>query len=888
MSRPDWDGHVRRVVGDLPGDSTHGEDIVRELVQHLEDRYRQSLAEGASDDEARRLALEELDDARTLVDELARPRSSRPRAPVVELREQGGGVMSGIWQDWRHAWRLLRRDPWFTAVGVITLALGIGANGAIFSIVHAVLLRPLPYSQPNQLVMVWESRPREGVNDNVVSPADFLDWRVRQRVFEGIAAHWTAAVNLTGRDEPERVEAGNISASLFDVLGVAPALGRTFRLEEEQAGTNRVVLLNHGFWKRRFGSDPTVLGRSITLDGHPHEIVGVLPASFRFPDETVDLWRPIDFTEEDMRARFSHFLTVYARLKTGTTIARAQQEMDAISAQLQNEVPLRNQGHGASVVGLRDRLVGNVEASLAILMAAVAFILLIACVNIANLLLVRGAGRRKEVALRSALGAGRTRIVRQFVLECVTLAGLSAVVAMPLVVWGVRVLKASIPADIPRLNDAGLNLVVIGFMAGAAALTALLFSLAPAWQVSTLSLTNALNDAGANAGVSRRRTRQGLVVVEIALAFVLLTGAGLMTRTLINLVTVPPGFVSENVLAVPITTAGTSEGPPERQMALLSDLLERVRMQPGVQSAGYTSHLPMSGDDSRAGIGIEGRPPDPSDEPTRAHWRVVTPGYFSALRIRLVRGRFPTDAETQERSPVAVINQTAARRYWAGTDAIGKRFRLQNQWREIVGVIEDVRHWGPSVPVNPEVYLPSFWPRTNLIVRAAQDPAALAAMVREQVRSVSPALPLAGVRTLDEVRARSVASPRFYLSLLGAFAVLAGLLAVLGVYGLTSYSVAQSRRDIGIRMAIGARGQDVVRLFLREGLALTAGGLVLGVMGAFALTRLMAALLFGVTPTDTTTFAGTALLMGVVALVASYVPARRSAAVDPLSALRHD
>jgi putative ABC transport system permease protein len=886
MSRPDWREHVRRVV-DPAGDEPHGEDVVSELVQHLDDRYRQSLAEGASDDEARRLALDELDDARTLIEELARPRPARSRAPVSEPRRQGGSVMSGMWQDWRYAWRLLRRDPWFTLVGVITLALGIGANGAIFSIVHAVLIRPLPYSQPDRLVMVWESRPREGVTDNVVSPADFMDWKARQKVFDGMAAEVTGAVNLTGSEDPERVDAGNVSASLFDLLGVVPELGRTFRDDEEQAGRNRVVILNHGFWERRFGSDRAVVGRLITLDGQPHEVVGVLPASFRFPDEAVDVWRPINFTHEEMRARFNHFLTVYARLKTGTTIARAQQEMDAISAQLQNEVPLRNQGHGASVIGLRDRLVGKVETSLSILMTAVAFILLIACVNIANLLLVRGAGRLKEVALRSALGAGRVRIVRQFVLECVTLAGLSAVVAIPLAVWGVGVLKTAVPADVPRLNDAGLNLPVIGFMAGAAALTALVFSLAPAWQVSTLSLANALHDAGANAGVSRRRTRQSLVVVEIALAFVLLVGAGLMTRTLVNLVTVPTGFVSENVLAVPITIALTNESPPETQLALLGELLERVRVQPGVHSVGYTSHLPMSGDDSRAGIGIEGRPPDPSDEPTRAHWRVITPGYFSAMQIRLVEGRFPTDAETQQRSPVAVINQTAASRYWAGTAPIGKRFRLQNQWREIVGVIEDVRHWGPSMPVNPEVYVPSLWPRTNLIVRAAQDPVALTAMIREQVRSVSPTLPLAGVRTLDEVRERSVASPRFYLSLLGAFGALAGLLAVLGVYGLTSYSVAQSRRDIGIRMAIGARGQDVVRMFLREGLTLTAGGLALGIVGAYALTRLMAALLFGVTPTDATTFVATGLLMGAVALVASFVPARRSAAVDPLSALRH-
>jgi putative ABC transport system permease protein len=882
---PDWRHHVRNVLPGLPDDA-HAEEIVAELVHHLEERYRRSLAEGATDEEARARALDELTDAQALIDELARV--ERSRTTRVVQQEPGGGVMGGMWQDWRYACRMLRRDPWFTVVAAITLALGIGANGAIFSIVHAVLLRDPPYSEPHELVMVWESRPREGVYNNVVSPADFVDWRTRQQVFDNMAAQLGRRLTLTGLGQAERVGAGNVSASFFGVLGVVPALGRDFGSEEERAGRNHVVILNHGFWQRRFGGDPNIVGTRLSLDGQPYEVIGVLPASFRFSDESIELWYPIDFTAEEMQARFNHFLTVFARLKEGVTIDRAQQNMDLISGQLQREVQLQNQGHGAHVILLRDQLVGDVRSSLLVLMAAVAFILLIACVNVANLLLARGASRGKEVAVRSALGAGRARIVRQLVVECISLAGLAAIAAVPLTMWGVSALRSFVPTEIPRLNDAGLNPVVVGFMVAVAFVTAVLFSLAPALQVSRLNLTDALKEGGGLAALSRRRMRKALVVGEIALAFVLLVGAGLMTRTLVNLLNVDSGFESENVLSVPIALGGTENASPEAQAGFFRELLDAMQAQPGVESVGYTSHVPMSGNDSRIGLGIEGGEPNPG-EPVRAHWRVVTSGYFAAMQIRLSRGRLPTEPETENRAPVAVINRTAAERYWRGVNPIGKRLRvLTPEWREIIGVIDDVRHWGPSRPVNPEVYLPGFRTPTNLVVRAAQDPLALTGAVREQVRRLSPELALANIRTMDEIRGRSVASPRFYLILLGIFACLGVMLAIVGVYGVISYTVVQSRADIGIRMALGARGNDVVRMFVDEGLLLTGVGLALGAIGAFVLTRLMAGLLFGVTATDVPTFAATALLMGVVALVASYVPARHAASVDPLMALRHE
>jgi putative ABC transport system permease protein len=880
---PDWNAHIRTALTGPPVGARDAE-IVAELVQHLDDRYRALLSEGATEDEARRLTLDELTDAQPLIEELGR--AEPPRAmPVVTSRGRKGGAMAGLLQDVRFGLRMIRRNPGFSAIVGLTLALGIGANGAIFSMVNAVLLRELPYAEPDELVMVWESRPREGVYDNSVSPADFVDWRTRQRVFEDIAAYESTTLNLTGSGEPQRLRGGHVSASFFKVFGVVPARGRDFLPDEEGPGRNRVVILSHGFWQDRFGGDPAIIGSAITLNGQPYDVVGVLPASFRFPDQTVDVWHPIDFTAESMKARFNHFLRVDARLKPGVSIERAQEDLDRISAQLHSEVELQNQGHGAHVISLREQIVGDVRASLLILMAAVAFVLLIACVNVANLLLARGVSRGRELAVRSALGAARGRVARQLFVECLCLALLGGVAAVPLAVWGVRALRSLVPADIPTLNDAGLDLTVIGYLVAMACLAAAIFSLAPIVQVVRLNLNDSLKDGGASSGMSRRHLRRGLVVAEIALAFVLLVGAGLMTRSLLNLLDVDTGFDSEHVLTMRISLSDTG---PEVPMTFFRDLREKVGGLPGVTSAGFTSHLPMSGDDSRSGLGIEGREPSVG-EPRRAHWRVVAFDYFDAMRIRLRDGRLPTAREAEARADVAVINRTAAQRYWPGENPVGKRIRsVTPEWREIIGVVEDVRHWGPASPVNPEVYLPGLRSPMTLVVRTAGDPAGLTAAIREQVRQLAPQLPPAGGLTMEEVRNRAVASPRFNLVILGFFACVAVLLAVVGVYGVMSHAVAQSSHDIGIRMAIGAHGKDVVRLFVREGVLLTSIGLTLGTLGAFGLTRLMTTLLFGVTPTDPSTFAAIAVLMGLIALVACYVPARRATSVDALTSLKHE
>ncbi len=883
---PEWTRDLRERLARLHLDPAREAEIVEELAQHLDQRYDELRAGGAGDAGARRQAIAELQEPDALADDMRTLRQAQ-RTPAMHTAPRLSRL-GGLWQDGRYAVRMLRRDTWFTAVATITLALGIGAAGAMFSMVHAVLLRDLPYADPQALVMVWESRPREGVTDNVVSPADFLDWKARQTVFEDIAAQWATPVTLSGADEPERVRAGNVSASFFKVLGVAPAMGRDFRPEEEQAVRNQVVILTHGFWQRRFGGRQDVVGTLLTLDGHRFEVVGVLPASFRFPDESIDVWFPIDFTAAPMRERFNHMLETYARLKPGVTLQLAQQNLDMISLQLQSEVVLQNQGHGAHVIPLRDQLVGDVRTSLLVLMAGVAFLLLIACVNVANLLLARGAARTREVAVRAALGAGRARVVRQFLVECLLLTGLATLLALPLAIWGIAALTSLVPAEIPLLNDAGVNPAVFAFMVTIALTAAALFSVIPAFQTTWSNLARTLRDGAAQRGASRQRLRHTLVVAEIALAFVLLVGAGLMTRTLINLLDVNPGFTSRRVLTLPVAMATPADAADSTPAILLRDLLSGVGAQPGVDSVGLTSHLPMSGADSRIGIAVEGREPEPG-EPVRAHWRVVTPGYFTAMQLRLLKGRLPSDDETETRASVAVITQTAAARYWPGLDPIGRRVRiLTPEWREIIGVIDDVRHWGPSSAVNPEIYVPAFRAPATLVVRARESAPIGAAALRAHLRKALPDAPLARMRTMDEIRGRAVAFPRFYLVVLGLFGGVALLLAVVGVYGVVSYTVAQSRREIGIRMAMGARGSDVMRLFVGKGIVLTAAGLALGAAGAAALTRVMTTLLFAVTPTDAVTYAAMACVMGGVALVSCSVPARRSARVDPLTALRHD
>ncbi|MBI4474073.1 MAG: ABC transporter permease [Acidobacteria bacterium] len=888
----EWETAVRQLLAPLKLSPEHESEVIEELVQHLEDTYKMLRSVGATHDVALRDAIAELDGNHALLRELRLTERLKGR-DTLTLGSPRITLVGGLLQDLRFGFRMIRKNPVFTAIAVLTLALGIGANGAIFSIVNAVLIRELPYPEPDQLVMVWEARPREGVFDNVVSPADFSDWRTRQQVFQHIATELSTTVDLTGTGDPERLFAGNVSAEFFKVFGVQPIIGHDFERGDEQRGKNQVAILSHGLWQRRFGGDRDILGKRVMLNGDPFEVIGILPQAARFPYFTNEIYFPLDFTTETMRARFNHFLTVYARLKPGMTIDGAQRVMDRISAELQNEVELRNQEHGARIVPLREQLVGNIRDSIIILFAAVGLVLLIACVNVANLLLARGTVRRRELALRTALGASRFRIVRQFSVECLWFGVLGALVGVPIAYGGVTLLKTIVPANIPRLNDAGFDLTVFIYMITAAVVTAVMFGIAPAVQLLNVDLSDALKHGNPAAGGSRRWVRGGLVISEIALAFVLLIGAGLLMRSLYELLDVNTGFDRENLLTTQISLT-RAQVSPERLPSLrdassfYERLLENIRSLPTVTGAAFISHLPLSGQDSRTGFSVEGLESTP-DKPVRAHWRFITPDYFATMKIRLSEGRLPTEHEMKTNALIAVVNGTAASRYWPGQSPVGKRIRILGpDWREVVGVVEDVRHWGLSAPVNPEVYLAGFRNPAALVVRTKLAPEEVAGAIRAEIQRLEPALPLSSMRTMEELIGRSVAPSRFYLILLGLFAAVALILSCAGIYGVMSYTVNQSTREIGIRMAMGANPKSVVRFFVGKGLVLTAISLALGGVAAYGATRVLRTLLFGITPTDPLTFAAVAAIIVVIGLLACYIPARRAAKVDPLAALRAD
>jgi putative ABC transport system permease protein len=882
---PEWEPHVRKLLEPLKLAAAHESEVVEELVQHLADTYKSLQAGGASHEQAMQDALRELEGNHVLLQELRL--GARNAAPAIPIGQPRGMLMRDFWQDLRYGFRMVRTTPLFTAVVVLTLALGIGANGTIFSVVNAVLIRNLPFPQPDNLVMIWEARPREGVYDNTVSPADFSDWRVRQRSFDSIATYQFTTLDLTGFGEPRRLSSLNVSSSFLKVFRVSPMLGRDFTREEEQAGRNQVAILSHSLWQAQFARDPAIVGKKIVLSGEPFEVIGVLPPGVEFPHDNPEILFPIDFTTEGMRARFAHSLRVYGRLKPGVTIAGAQDDMNRISAELQSEVELQNQMHGAAVISLREQLVGGIRKSLFVLLAAVGFVLLIACVNVANLLLSRGTARRRELAIRSALGAARFRIARQFSVECLWFALLGALAAVPIAYWGVQFLKTIIPFNIPRLNDANVDLTVVFFMLAAAAVTAFVFGLAPVLQVVKVDLADTLKQSNPHAGRSRAWLRGGLLVSQIALAFILLIGAGLMLRSLFKLQNVDPGFDKESLLTMPISLSSTQITPQRPAAAFFQELMRNIRALPGVTSVSVTWLLPMTSQDARSGLGIEGREANP-DEPTRAHARVVTPDYFTTMKIGLSEGRLPSEQEMQSGALVVVINRTAASKYWPGQSPLGKRVRFQgSDWREIIGVVSDVRHWGLSEPVNPEVYIAGLRSFGTLMVRAAHDPENLAALIRNEVRKLEPTLPTSSVRPMTEIVDQSVASPRFYLILLGIFAGVALILASAGVYGVMSFNVNQSTRDIAVRMAMGAKPHQVLRFYVGRGMVLTVLSLAIGSATAYGLTRLMQTLLFGIAPTDPLTFTGTAGVVAVTAFLACYLPARRASKVDPMVALKH-
>ncbi|MGH9935870.1 MAG: ABC transporter permease [Blastocatellia bacterium] len=800
--------------------------------------------------------------------------------------------MQTFWQDLRYGARMLVKNPGFTLIAVFTLALGIGANVSIFSVVNAVLIQPLPFVEPDRLVWAW-GVVRNGGNRYSVAPLDYLDYRAQNTTFEQFAATFSIPIflNLTGSGAPERLEARVVTGNFFQSLGAKAALGRAFSPENEKAGNDQVVMLSHGLWQRRFGGEPSIVGKTLTLDGKKCEVIGVMPPNFKFP-QNAELWTPMNFEmAPEMRQRKSHFLRPIGRLKPGVTLSQAQADLDAVARRLEGQYPESNIGWGLRMVPLRDQLVGNIKPTLQVLFGAVGFVLLIACANVANLSLVRAAGRGSEVAVRMALGAGRLRIARQMLAESVLLSLVGGALGVILAAWGVELIVAFSGNDLPPTAQVGVDRVALGFTLGVSLLTGLLFGLAPAWQATRPPLSETLKDGGKGAGRSalRNRTRSLLVVFETAIAVALLIGAGLLIRSYIRLQQVSPGFDAANVLTTRINLAYGKYNAPEKTGAFWGQLQERLAALPGVEAVGMITELPLSGQPNNWGFTIEGRPPVRPGQEFGADYRRIDQDYLRSMRIPLLRGRGFTEQEVRQSAKVILISETLANGAFPNEEPLGKRLLLDRTPFEIIGVVGDIRHRTLEAAPYATMYVPTLdtgW--MNLTIRATGDPLGLAAAVRRETLAIDPDQPIAAVRTMEQVLSESVAAPRYRTWLLGLFAVVALILAGVGIYGVTSYTVAQRTREIGVRVALGAQTADVLKLVIGQGIKLTLAGVLLGLGGALALTRLVKTMLFGVSATDPLTFAVIALLLTVVTLLACWIPARRATKVDPMIALRYE
>jgi putative ABC transport system permease protein len=810
--------------------------------------------------------------------------------------------MRTLWQDLRYGARVLRKSPGFTAVAVAALALGIGANTAIFSVVDNVLLRPLGYAEPSRLVALWEEGKTRGFRGQTeLAPANYFDLREQARAFERVAAFSPHSLNLTGAGEPERLEGQRVSADLFPLLGVRPARGRWFLPEEDAFGADRAVVFSHSLWVRRFGADPALVGRTVALDGVPHTVVGVMPPHFHFPGRE-EFWVPMAMHPEEAAGRGDHYLRAVGRLREGVSSEAAGDEVRAFAERLARQYPETNGGLGMVVVPLHEEFVGGARPALLILLGAVGLVLLIACANVANLLLARAAARRREVAVRAALGAGRLRLVRQMLTESLLLATLGGAAGLLLAVWSVDLLSALVPPEVAAAGRQPLDARVLLFTLAVSLVTGVVFGLAPALQSSNPRLSEALKEAGryTGSGAGRGRARGALVVCEVAVALMLVVGAGLLLKGFWRLRAVEPGFRAEGVLTMKVILPAAKYAKPEQRRAFYDETLRRVAALPGVESAAMISFLPLTFRGMYFTFTAEGRPPATAAERPNAVYRVVSPDYFRAMGVPVLRGRAFAASDTAEAPAVMVVSRAMAERHWPGEDPIGRRLKVgppdsRNPWATVVGVVGDVRHGALSNELEPEMYAPyaqetrGFTAPRDLVVRtSAGDPLSLAAAVREAVWSVDKDQPVSGARTLEQVLGESVARQRLYLLLLGAFAGLALVLAAVGVYGVMSYAVAQRTHEIGVRVALGAGRADILRLVVGQGMLLGLAGVGVGLAGAFALTRVMSSLLYGVTATDPAVYASVALLITLVALLACYVPARRAMKVDPMEALRYE
>jgi putative ABC transport system permease protein len=802
--------------------------------------------------------------------------------------------LAAFLSDLRYGTRLLLRSPGFSAVAIAALALGIGANTAIFSVVNTLLIQRLPYHEPERLAIVWEHNlPRDRKN-NVVSPGNFIHWREMNQVFDDIAAvGLTFNLTLTGHGEPVELPFQYVTPPFFSILGVPPALGRPFTAEE--AGPNsRVVVISDRLWRTRLGADPEILARGVTLQGVSHSVVGVMPPGFALLDKTVDVWLPAPFTAESRTPR-GRWLATVARLKPGVTFEQAQRDMTRVAGELTKLFPDFNTGWTARVVPLREQLTGDIRPALLVLLAAVACVLLIACANVANLLLARATARGRELAVRAALGAGRRRLIRQLLAESLVLSLAGGAAGIALAWWGLGLLRAFVADRIPvyGLESIGINGTVLAFTAGASILSGLFFGLVPAFSAAGASLNDSLKEGGRTGSAARgKRARAAFVVVEIALALVLLVGAGLLVRSFAHLMAVDTGFDTSRTITMRVSVPQSRYGEPARRVQFFDRLLERVRLLPGVEASGAISFLPLAGLGAATGFEVVGAPPPPAGEGPVTDVRVIADGYFKAMRVPLVRGRLFDEGQPADAQNKVIVNETLARRHWPNEDPIGRRIKVSwddNREDEIIGVVGDVRQADLETEPRGTIYWPHArtpYGSMTLTLRTAGEPAAITSSVRDTLRELDPNLALADVKSMREVVSRSVAQRRLTMVLLGIFAAAALLLAAVGIYGVLAYSVTQRTQEIGIRLALGAQRGDVLKMIVAEAAVLAGAGIVLGAAGAALLTRLMTGLLFGVQPFDPVTFAVVALVLAGIALLASYLPGRRATRVDPVIALR--
>ena len=795
-----------------------------------------------------------------------------------------------VFQDLHYGARMLVKNPGFTLIAVLTLALGIGANTAIFSVVNAVLLRPLPFPEPERIVRLSESYlPTKSLS--TVSFPNFLDWRSQSRVFTLMAAYREDGFNLQAGAEPKRVNGARVTVDFFALLGVQPAAGRAFSAQEDAPGGERVVILSHALWQQSFGGDPQLVGRQLKVDGQACTVVGIMPPGFRFPQEDVELWLP--YALDPQSSRGPHFLRALGRLKSGATLAQARAELETIAVRLEQTYPGTNKGWRVFLVPLHEAISGQMQQPLYVLLGAVLFVLLIGCANVANLLLSRNAARERELAIRTALGAGRGRIMRQLLTESLLLALLGGAGALLLAAWGVKLLTRLGPRNIPRLNEAALDLPVLGFTLAVALLTGLILGLVPAWQQARLKLNATLKDGARMARGRALRLRQLLVVNEIALALLLLIGAGLMLKSYVRLQQVAPGFDPQRALTTEINLPPAKYAKNEQRLAFLQLVLERLKVLPGVEFAGATSRLPLRGNTVMA-FEIEGRRAPAPGERTGANIRTITPDYLRAMGTPLVAGRTFTEEEAWQKPSAVIINQKFQRRHWPDENPIGKRIQLDwgdNSWLTIVGIAADVKESSLDGDTAVGLYVPYvFGPahRMTLVLRTRTEPLGLAATARDEIRRLDAEQAVSGISTLEELLSETVAQPRFNTGLLSLFALLAILLATVGIYGVMAYAVAQRTQEMGLRMALGAEPRDVLKLVVGQGMKLVVLGLGLGLIAALGLTRWLKTQLFGVEATDPLTYAVIAALLTAVALLACYLPARRAMRVDPLVALRHE